>query len=128
MISFYHYIAKIDRGIVVAGEYILMGKDFLGVNSMRKMVVNKFDLGSVFRTVLMCMAIPYLFSVIIVFLAFIFSFNGFGFLAAVIMSLLAVGIAYVFQGLVFVILAASYNWLAPRYGGLTVDMEKENVE
>ncbi len=105
-----------------------MEKDFLGGDRMQKMVVNKFDLGSVFRTVLMCMAIPYLFSVIIVFLSFLFSFNGFGFLAAIIMSLVAVGIAYVFQGLVFVVLAASYNWLAPRYGGLTVDMENENVE
>ena len=79
---------------------------------MKKTEIKKFEPKSAFRAVLMSVAIPYIF--------FLSVFIVAGILSGKSDSLVRLGpmiITPVIYALVAMLLVASYNWLAPKYGG-----------
>lgn len=96
---------------------------------MKKLIIKRFEPGSAFKAVLMAMAIPFL--IFFGLLASItilsgFASGGFGSRFAYIMfSFLFMPVMY---GLIAMLLAASYNWLAPKFGGLEIEAEDNDTE
>ncbi len=76
----------------------------------KKVELRKIDLKSLFRAVVITMAIP----VIIVLIL--------GLVGGEDISLASVVLVPVLYGLVMMLLGSSYNWLAPRFGGLIVQV------
>lgn len=94
---------------------------------MKKLQVKRFAPKSVFKSLLWAIAIPYIVIVPIVILCMIYSISssgGFKILGT-ILYLLLIPIIY---GLIFMLFAASYNWLAPKFGGLEVSVEEKDEE
>lgn len=77
----------------------------------KKVELTKIDLTSLFRAVVITMAIPLLISLVLAFL------GGAG---ASVWSIIMAPVVY---GLVMMLLGASYNWLAPHVGGVIVEID-----
>jgi predicted neutral ceramidase superfamily lipid hydrolase len=97
---------------------------------VKKLIIKRFAPGSVFKAVLMAVAIPFL--IFFGFFAFLVSLGGaigdsFGskFAFAMLVPFLLMPIIY---GLIGMLLAASYNWLVPRFGGLEIEAEDAAIE
>lgn len=92
---------------------------------MKKVIVKRFTPTSVFKTVAMAVAIPFMLFFCIAVLISLFGINSNGVNAfAVIFPFIIMPIIY---GLVFMLFAASYNWLAPKFGGLELEIEDGEV-
>lgn len=84
---------------------------------MRKTItIRKLNLRSVFRTVLMCMAVPYLGLLLIAIIRGAFN------------EIFPVIFAPLIQGAFVMLMAASYNWLAPRFGGLVIEVHDQETD
>lgn len=77
----------------------------------KKVELTNIDLTSLFRAVVITMAIPLLISLVLGLV------SGAG---ASVWSIIMAPVAY---GLVMMLLGASYNWLAPHFGGVIVEIE-----
>jgi hypothetical protein len=78
---------------------------------MKKRVrLTQIDLKSLFRAVIITSVIP-----LLIYLALALLSGSF-------VSVLQVVLAPVTYGLVMMLLGASYNWLAPKYGGIEVEV------
>lgn len=87
-----------------------------------RLKVKKFIPKTVFKAVLMATAIPFIiFAILFILertLGLTLSGNN-----AIFLSLLYLLISPIVYGVIFILLAISYNWLAPKFGGLEVDVD-----
>lgn len=89
---------------------------------MRKVRIKKFSLTSVFKSVIMALVIPYTIIIFIFILMSAQNYSG----KSIVTLLIPIIIAPVIYGLVFMLFAASYNWLAPKFGGLEIEIKDED--
>jgi ABC-type sulfate transport system permease subunit len=99
--------------------------------TMKKVTIKRFTPGSVFKSVLMAITIPFIFFfglfLLIVLIGGSYS-NETGTGLALIVIITPFALIPVIYGLMFMLLAASYNWLTPKFGGLEIEAEDDSIE
>lgn len=94
---------------------------------MSKVKIVRFIPDSVYKTIIFASVIPWIIWFIGVFISTVvktISSQNAGSAAKLIATLLPLFLWPILYGLVFLIFIASYNWLAPKFGGLEIEIEE----
>lgn len=98
---------------------------------MKSIKIKRFSPKSVLKSVLIAIAIPYIIFIILMVSGMIIGRLSNGVMSeSVNLSSLAINLLLmpIIYGLVFMLFATSYNWLAPKFGGLELLIEDAQIE
>jgi len=97
---------------------------------MKRIVIKKILPKTVFKAVLMAGAIPYMIFLIFGIISVIINIIQNSEIVKIMYTIYYLILVPIIYGLITMLLAASYNWLAAKFGGLEIDIEEkiENKE
>lgn len=94
---------------------------------MKKVKIVRFVPDSVYKTIIFASVIPWIIGFVIVFISTVvrtISTHNAGPAAKLITTLLPMFLWPILYGLIFLIFIASYNLMAPKFGGLEIEVEE----